>query len=160
MKDSTLCQEGIFHEKDNFSSKTILACQLSDLLFEAPMRARARGLKTVQKRLQKHLTDILLTMKDSTLCQEGIFHEKEEKKTKKQSLSQIAEQTDGKQSSRSFLTRLRIRDSDLSSTSTEEELGQATSINWFSTLLLCNRIEMQTLLLLLHLTTKLIFKHE
>ena len=66
-------------------------------------------------------------MKDSTLCQEGIFHEKEEKKNEKtQSLSQLAEQTDGKQSSRSFLTRLRIRDSDGSSTSTEEELGPAT----------------------------------
>lgn len=60
------------------------------------------------------------------------------KNDKTQSLSQLAEQTDGKQSSRSLLTRLRIRDSDLSSTSTEEELGQATSIlNWFSILLLC-----------------------
>lgn len=62
-------------------------------------------------------------MKDSTLCQEGTFHEKK-KQNKTQSLSQLAKQTDGKQNSRSFFTRLHIRDSDLSSKSTEQELGQ------------------------------------
>lgn len=82
---------------------------------------------------------------------------KRKKNEKTQSLSQLEEQTDGKQSSRSFLTRLRIRDSDLSSTSTEEELGQATVLNFTS---VCILIELRTFLLLLHLTTKLIFKHE
>lgn len=61
---------------------------------------------------------------------------KKQKKKHTHSLNLQSRPTANK-SSRSFLTRLRIRDSDLSSTSTEEELDQATSINWFSTLLMC-----------------------
>ena len=47
---------------------------------------------------------------------------KRKKNEKTHSLSQLVEQTDGKQSSRSFLTRLRIRDSDRSSTGSSNVL--------------------------------------